>query len=351
MKYEVKAKIITDQSITILTDMEPLTIRQGQPNFATVAKLIHEGNMDEAIDILSTPIADHVARVSEGNITVENGEVMFRGNQIHHVVGDKILQMLENDSQDYLPLVRFVDKLYQNPSQRARNELYDFLSYRALPITESGNVLGYKGVREDHFSCSGNRTTRVISGHVDGQGRIRNEVGDYLEVERSDVDDNRERGCSSGLHVGSFDYAKGFGNLTKLVEFNPKDAVSVPSDCEYQKLRVCAYTVLEEYEHEESIDDAVYGVGSHGGGSEVDEMLREEAETFIWLKVKRHDIVTVRDIQKHLDSVLLDSARRGDQWDDECEGMSPNDIIDLIYELGFRIRLNSESISDSVVTG
>ena len=343
MKYEVKAKIITDQSITILTDMEPLTIRQGQPNFATVAKLIHEGNMDEAIDILSTPIADHVARVSEGNITVENGEVMFRGNQI--------LQMLENDSQDYLPLVRFVDKLYQNPSQRARNELYDFLSYRALPITESGNVLGYKGVREDHFSCSGNRTTRVISGHVDGQGRIRNEVGDYLEVERSDVDDNRERGCSSGLHVGSFDYAKGFGNLTKLVEFNPKDAVSVPSDCEYQKLRVCAYTVLEEYEHEESIDDAVYGVESHGGGSEVDEMLREEAETFIWLKVKRHDIVTVRDIQKHLDSALLDSARRGDQWDDECEGMSPNDIIDLVYELGFRIRLNSESISDSVVTG
>ena len=104
MKHNVKAKIITDQSITILTDMEPLTIRQGQPNFATVAKLIHEGNMDEAIDILQTPIADHVARVSEGNITVENGEVMFRGNQIHHVVGEKILQMLENDSQDYLPL-------------------------------------------------------------------------------------------------------------------------------------------------------------------------------------------------------------------------------------------------------
>ena len=198
MKHNVKAKIITDQSITILTDMEPLTIRQGQPNFATVAKLIHEGNMDEAIDILLTPIADHIARVSEGNITVENGEVMFRGNEIHHVVADKILKMLENDSKDYLPLVRFVDKLFQNPSQRARNELYDFLSYRALPITESGNVLGYKGVREDHFSCSGNLSTRVISGHVDGQGRIRNQVGDYLEVERSDVDDNREVGCSSG---------------------------------------------------------------------------------------------------------------------------------------------------------
>jgi hypothetical protein len=347
MKHNVKAKIITDQSITILTDMEPLTIRQGQPNFANVAKLIHEGNMDEAIDILLTPIADHIARVSEGNITVENGEVMFRGNEIHHVVADKILKMLENDSKDYLPLVRFVDKLFQNPSQRAREELYDFLSYRALPITESGNVLGYKGVREDHFSCSGNLSTRVISGHVDGQGRIRNQVGDYLEVERSDVDDNRERGCSSGLHVGSFDYAKGFGRLTKLVEFNPKDAVSVPSDCEYQKLRVCAYTVLEEYENEKDIDDAVYGMESHGGGSQVDEMLREEAETFIWLKVKRGDIVTVRDIQNHLDrAVTLECREQGEEY----EGMSSNEIVDLVYELGFRLRLNHESISDSVVT-
>ena len=128
MKHNVKAKIITDQSITILTDMEPLTIRQGQPNFANVAKLIHEGNMDEAIALLLTPLAVHVARVSEGNITVENGEVMFRGNEIHHGVADKLLQMLENDSQDYLPLVRFVDKLYQNPSQRARKEWVDFLA-------------------------------------------------------------------------------------------------------------------------------------------------------------------------------------------------------------------------------
>ena len=208
-------------------------------------------------------------------------------------------------------------------------------------------MLGYKGVREDHFSCSGNLTTRVISGHVDGQGRIRNQVGDYLEVERSDVDDNREVGCSSGLHVGSFDYAKGFGSMTKLVEFNPKDAVSVPSDCDYQKLRVCAYTVLEEYENEKDIDDAVYGMESHDGGSEVDEMLREEAETFIWLKVKRGDIVTVRDIQNHLDEL---GSEAGDQWDGEYEGMSSNEIVDLVYELGFRLRLNHESISDSVVT-
>ena len=142
---------------------------------------------------------------------------------------------------------------------------------------------------------------------------------------------------------------KGSVRMTKLVEFNPKDAVSVPSDCDYQKLRVCAYTVLEEYENEKDIDDAVYGMESHDGGSQVDEMLREEAETFIWLKVKRGDIVTVRDIQNHLDRVG-DAGVQEISGDGEYEGMSSNEIVDLVYELGFRLRLNHESISDSVVT-
>ena len=107
--------------------------------------------------------------------------------------------------------------------------------------------------------------------------------------------------------------------------------------------------MLEEYEHENDIDDAVYGMESHGGGSEVDEMLREEAETFIWMKVKRGDIVTVRDILNHLKQIV-NRVVDNDMILGEYESPSSNEIIDLVYELGFRMRLNSESISDSVVT-
>ena len=36
-----------------------------------------------------------------------------------------------------------------NPSETSREELYDFLSYRELPITSEGTFIAYKGVGED----------------------------------------------------------------------------------------------------------------------------------------------------------------------------------------------------------
>lgn len=44
-----------------------------------------------------------------------------------------------------------------------------------------------------------------------------------------------------------------------LVKWDPADAVSVPSDCEYEKLRVCKYTVVSEVVRERRQDDEVLG--------------------------------------------------------------------------------------------
>jgi acyl carrier protein len=49
------------------------------------------------------------------------------------------------------------------------------------------------------------------------------------------------------LHVGSLEYAKGWGQRVVLVEVDPADVVSVPSECSCQKLRCCKYVVLAEY--------------------------------------------------------------------------------------------------------
>ena len=49
------------------------------------------------------------------------------------------------------------------------------------------------------------------------------------------------------MHVGTFDYASSWaGNSGKvvLVKFDPSDIVSVPTDCEHQKMRVSGYTVI-----------------------------------------------------------------------------------------------------------
>ena len=60
--------------------------------------------------------------------------------------------------------------------------------------------------------------------------------------------DDVHQGCASGLHIGSWQYAnnfKGDGHLM-VVKCNPKNAVSVPQDENWQKLRACEYEVIAE---------------------------------------------------------------------------------------------------------
>ena len=65
-------------------------------------------------------------------------------------------------------------------------------------------------------------------------------------MERSSVDDDFRNGCSKGLHAGSLEYAKGWGKRVLLIEIDPADVVSVPEDCDCQKLRCCKYKVIGE---------------------------------------------------------------------------------------------------------
>jgi hypothetical protein len=102
-----------------------------------------------------------------------------------------------------------------------------------MPLTPEGNFLAYKGVNHDF--------TDKFSGKFD------NSVGQTLSMVRNTVCDDANIGCSSGFHAGSYEYAKGYasggGNLL-IVEINPANVVSVPHDCECQKLRTSEYKVV-----------------------------------------------------------------------------------------------------------
>ena len=93
-------------------------------------------------------------------------------------------------------------------------------------------------------------STRAGYGIVDGveyeHDHLKNYVGAVVEIPRSKVDDNRGVGCSVGLHVGDFSYASTFSQRLWTVLVNPRDVVSVPSDANERKIRVCRYTVVEE---------------------------------------------------------------------------------------------------------
>ena len=264
--------IVSEETATLLYEGKPYTLQSSHPNFAPFKKALVEGDFETAINYLD--IKKQIKEFADGELKVENGSVYYYGTQLHGKVVDKLLELLESGLKLGSPFVKFVKNLLDNPSNNSVEELYDFLSYKSLPIDDDGYVIGYKGVCSDGWSKSGNTHTIVLQGEVNERGQIKNEVGDTIEVQRRSVDDNRQNQCSHGLHIGSFDYANSWASDGKLllVRFNPRDAVSVPQDSECQKLRVCKYEVLEEIECDNSeIKEPYYGVYTNGFGKDANE--------------------------------------------------------------------------------
>ena len=225
--------ILTNNSLTIIVDGKALTMESSNPSFSKAVELLKAEQYEEIPDLFDVPKA--VEKFADGNISVSDGEVRYKGEAIHnHVVG-RVLDFMRQ-GLPYKPLVRFLDKLMENPSRRAVNELYAFLEHKEMPVTPNGNFLAYKGVREDYTDWY--------------SGKFSNKVGDVNEMTRNAVCDDANIGCSYGFHAGSLEYAKGYGSGGHLmvVEIDPRDVVSVPLDCNQQKLRTAKYKVVTHYE-------------------------------------------------------------------------------------------------------
>ena len=251
---------LSENSITVFWEGKPYTVRKDNANFQGLRQALFDARYDEVGDFLD--ITKAIENFVEGEIEVKDEVVYYKGHRLHGVVVDKLLEMLRAGMKDSAPLTNFITRLQANPSANSVNQLYSFLSYKSLPNDEEGMVLGYKGVQKDFWSNSGNADTIVVQGKTNDRHQILNEVGATIEVSRRCVDDNKDNHCSHGLHIGSFDYAEswsGSSGKLLLVEFDPQDAVSVPNDSSFQKLRVCKYKVVADISDcKQELDKAVY---------------------------------------------------------------------------------------------
>jgi len=176
-------------------------------------------------------------------ISVRNGVLYFDGDVVHDVIADQIIGFLEEDVDDWLPLVLFLEKLYANQSEDVRNGLYNWISQQRLTITEDGNFLGYKGLRKDYTSI---HAGPGIVNNQERNGNLDNSPGNIVEVARSYVNPDGNVHCSTGLHVGTRAYATGFAEGQVVVcEVDPRNVVSVPYDG-HEKIRTSRYEVIED---------------------------------------------------------------------------------------------------------
>lgn len=210
-------------------------------NSHTVSRATHIV-FDRVLDAIKTQNWDSVRELIEpkkvfvsygmGNVSIEGDRVFWKNTELHNAIARRLVQMYQ-EGFSIEPLVKFMDNLMQNPSSRAVRELYGFLEKNRLPITPDGYFLAYKKVRRDYMDC-----------HT---GTVSNTVGQVVEMERNQVDDNCNNTCSSGLHFCSVDYLSSFGGeRIMILKINPSDVVSIPSDYNNSKGRCCRYEVVGE---------------------------------------------------------------------------------------------------------
>lgn len=247
--------VINEKTITVILDNRPKSISTNHPNFVKIKALLVSGDHDQIPDLVDIKVS--IEKIGNGDIEIIGDCVRFQGRLVPNYQAEKLISMYRQGHSNINPLKNFVVRLMSNPSARAREEFARFADYKELPFDEDGFIYAYKGVDDELWSISGNKETRVVSGKVNEAGKIWNGVNETIEVAREDVDDDCNRHCSYGLHAGSFDYATGFGTRTVLVKIDPKDVVSVPTDHDGQKVRVCKYIVVSEYKRDKDIEDAV----------------------------------------------------------------------------------------------
>lgn len=226
--------IITPEGITVVSNGQSYTLSSTHGNYNDVLDAIRNGEPESVvIELLNPKVA--LTRYLGDKFEVGENTVKFNGEEVHGTLVRRIIDC-HRDGLPTEPLLKFFENLEANPSFRARQELYDFLAHRNMPITPDGCFLAYKSVRPD-----------FTDHHT---GKFSNRVGSVLEMERRKVDDDRDNGCSYGFHAGSLEYATTFGSDDRkvlIVKINPADVVSVPTDCECQKLRTCRYEVVDLY--------------------------------------------------------------------------------------------------------
>ena len=323
------AFMMRDDSLTVCVDNATYTVTKSDARYAklmTLSKQIGSAKGDErkyptleqwkdAVKIEAPkPVAELIKSAPsvsgqdvagyEDLIVVDErtGLVSVNGSLSHNTITARIAQFV-GAGLPFEPLVNFLRKILQNPSYKAQVQLLNFLENRSLPITEDGDFLGYKAVREDYKD--------IYSGKFD------NSPGQTPKMKRSEVDDDNANQCSKGLHVGGLDYVKGYGTLGRdriiIVKVNPANAVSVPTDYNHQKLRVCEYYVVGDYKGE--MEKPLYSGDARPYGEDEDTYGEDEVGFGDW---EDDDIVNlVEDDEDECDEDEDDDSYWGGYGEDE----------------------------------
>ena len=239
---------VTDRNAVVLIDEIATVVGSTDPRYENVLAAAKARDLGALRLALNPPPKERILS-QIGAFKVTDAGVYWDGRLLDGSVVNRIMEFVAA-GQPIEPMLRFLVNLYENPSNTSREQLYNWLQHKEIPITDEGTILCYKAVQADLYSVHGGSQI-PLQGERNSSGQIFNGIGETIEFRRHDVDDNTRNHCSNGLHVGSLKYVRDFkphNGVIVIVELNPADVVSVPEDCDCQKVRCTKYKVLGAYD-------------------------------------------------------------------------------------------------------
>lgn len=260
---------ITNDSVTAIIDGTTYTVKRGDKSFEEAKAACIAGEWGKIPTLVSRGLG--IQYWAKGRFSFRDGYVWYDGRiRVPEKLNKKVMQMADN-GEDPTYLMKFYDRLQQNPSYRSVQQVYDFLVHEGISIDEQGFILAYKSVRPDYKDWH--------SGTVD------NHPGQKPEMPRNQISDDPDVPCHEGFHVGALAYAETFGGNDRKIlicRVDPADVVCVPKDSSQHKVRVCKYEVVGHYAVQ--LPDTTFK--DEDAKSEVKET---ETETMDWKKFDAMD--------------------------------------------------------------
>lgn len=231
--------LITPAVLVVVRDGQPLSIDKSHKNFEKIKESLEASNWQAAVDFIDMKNA--LTKYSNGRVIVQDGKVTLDGEQVHGKIVNRLVNsLMEENIESLESLTNFLDKCDDNPDFMVVSRIYDFMTHNDLRLDKDGYVLAYKVVKHDYKD--------KYTGTMD------NSPGQLLQMKRNKVNPKDTETCSHGLHVAAKKYIPQYGNPSSsttgdkvvLCRIHPKDFVSIPTDYNSMKARVCEYEVLKD---------------------------------------------------------------------------------------------------------
>lgn len=233
--------IFRDDELIVAINGYPYIISHEDPYFDEIVEYIEDKDEEALINLLSRKARSKqmFSALQEYDISYDGSEYSYKGQLIPMNLNAYLASAMDNSRGNpsaYLPVVRFIQRLYKNPSHDTRQRLFSFMDHNSMPIDADGCFLAYKGVRHDYRDK-----------HT---GTILNRPGDIVSLaDWSNVDTDSAVTCSKGLHACSIDYLSfWYGGSDRIVSvaIAPEHVGAIPTDYNQAKLRCLRYKVVAD---------------------------------------------------------------------------------------------------------